>query len=264
MSHSIVVDSAPQANFKGTNRAFQPCIDSGDTRPATTTFPPSRIAPSLSLSYSYLNLSICLSSSAYRITFRTKVVGMEWIGNNIVYYLRGLRERGTMRGGQQRDRGREEGEAPGGGVEGHGNILMGRGSVSTFEEKRERRRGAVHGDDDDHGEDDEKDVGGEDASGCPEALLPGALTRRLSACRPRLTLPPSSSSTSSSSSSSYKFRSKDCVRVTKRKGPPAIGGGGRREGKLTTNLFSYVENSLRQAEEERRERERDGGYESYG
>lgn len=27
--------------------------------------------------------------------------------------------------------------------------------------------------------------------GCPEALLPGALTRRLSACRPRLTLPPS-------------------------------------------------------------------------
>lgn len=67
---------------------------------------------------------------------------------------------------------------------------------------------------------------------------------------------PCTSSTSSSSSSSYKFRSKDCVRVTKRKGPPAIGGGGRREGKLTTNLFSYVENSLRQAEEKRRERKR--------
>lgn len=33
-------------------------------------------------------------------------------------YLRGLRERSTMSGGQQGDRGREEGEAPGGGVEG--------------------------------------------------------------------------------------------------------------------------------------------------
>lgn len=75
-------------------------------------------------------------------------------------------------------------------------ISVGRGSVSTFEEKRERRDAV-------HGEDDEKDVGGEDVSGCPEALLPGALTRRLSACRPRLTLPPSSSSTSSSSSSSH-------------------------------------------------------------
>lgn len=31
----------------------------------------------------------------------------------------------------------------------------------------------------------------ENVDGCPEALLPGALTRRLSACRLRLTLPPS-------------------------------------------------------------------------
>lgn len=43
--------------------------------------------------------------------------------------------------------------------------------------------------DDDDGEDEDGDEGNVD--GCPEALLPGALTRRLSACRPRLTLPPS-------------------------------------------------------------------------
>lgn len=43
--------------------------------------------------------------------------------------------------------------------------------------------------DDDDGEDVDGDEGNVD--GCPEALLPGALTRRLSACRPRLTLPPS-------------------------------------------------------------------------
>lgn len=55
---------------------------------------------------------------------------------------------------------------------------------------------AVHVDDEDNDKDVDKDV-----SGCPEALLPGALTRRLSACRPRLTLPPSSSSSTSSPSS---------------------------------------------------------------
>lgn len=57
----------------------------------------------------------------------------------------------------------------------------------------EARRVAVHVDDGNN----DKDVD-EDVSGCPEALLPGALTRRLSACRSRLTLPPSSFSTSSS------------------------------------------------------------------
>lgn len=91
-----------------------------------------------------------------------------------------------MRGGQQRDRGREEGEAPGGGVEGHRII---RGTRRDVHVPGEARRVAVHDDD----ENNDKDVD-EDVSGCPEALLPGALTRRLSACRPRLTLPPSSSS----------------------------------------------------------------------
>lgn len=41
----------------------------------------------------------------------------------------------------------------------------------------------------DNGEDENGNEGNVD--GCPEALLPGALTRRLSACRLRLTLPPS-------------------------------------------------------------------------
>lgn len=40
--------------------------------------------------------------------------------------------------------------------------------------------------------DDDGENGDEgNVDGCPEALLPGALTRRLSACRLRLTLPPS-------------------------------------------------------------------------
>lgn len=41
--------------------------------------------------------------------------------------------------------------------------------------------------------DDEDEENGDDGNvdGCPEALLPGALTRRLSACRPCLTFPPS-------------------------------------------------------------------------
>lgn len=40
-----------------------------------------------------------------------------------------------------------------------------------------------------NGEDEDGDEGNVD--GCPEVLLPGALTRRLSACRPFLNLPPS-------------------------------------------------------------------------
>lgn len=79
-------------------------------------------------------------------------------------------------------------------MEGHHIIRGRRRAVSAS--GRNHGGSAVHV----HVEDNGKDVG-EDVSGCPEALLPGALTRRLSACRPRLTLPPFSSTSSSSSPS---------------------------------------------------------------
>lgn len=73
----------------------------------------------------------------FKVEFDSILLSADW---KEFVYLRGLRERGTMRGGQQRDRGREEGEAPGGGVEGHGNIRGTRLGVHVRGEERASRR----------------------------------------------------------------------------------------------------------------------------
>jgi len=104
--------------------------------------------------------------------------------------LRGVCKLRAIRDGQQDDRGREEDEAPGDSVERpHGcHSPESPAAVRALRNKEPRCQPAAERRDRTRGRGRRRR---DRRRGCPEALLPGTLTRRLSACRPRLTLPPS-------------------------------------------------------------------------